>query len=143
MATYNVVSEQNSESARSGSFWLKARLDFQKHNAASGDIFRIMKLRQGWILRDSYFKVEKGGTSGTDWEIGYSGATTDITDISDPTSATEWAQGSEHPGAQTYPFTSDKYVEVVVADGPETSGVLLVMAQVVAGFDEAEPIIKY
>jgi hypothetical protein len=135
MATYNVTAGQNSGNPRPGDFWLHATLDFQKNNAAENDVFRVLKLKQGWLVSNSFYKVKKAGTSGTDWEVGYNGATTDIVDITDPTATTEWTQGSEEPSSP-YQVTADKYIEVKVTSGPETSGVLMLMFNIVAGIDE-------
>jgi hypothetical protein len=136
MATYNVASKAMG-SNRPGSFTVFAELDFSKHNAAANDIFRIIKWKNGWIIRDSWYKVKSVGTSGTDWEIGRSGATTAIKDITDPTSTTAWTQGSYKAGAE-YAVTADGWCEVKVTAGAETIGKLLVALEIFAGIDESE-----
>lgn len=136
MATYNIASKAMGLN-RPGCFWVFAELDFQKHNAAANDIFRIIKLKQGWMVRDSRYKVKSAGTSGTDWEVGVSDATTGIVDITDPTSTTEWAQGSYTPAAELT-VAADRYIEVKVTAGAETVGKLLVAIEVFAGIDESE-----
>lgn len=136
MATYNVASKSMG-SNKPGSVVMFAILDFSKHNAAANDIFRVIKMKQGWIIRDSWYKVMSAGTSGTDWEIGYAGATTDIKDITDPTSTTEWLQGDDKAGAEKS-WASDGYVEVKVTAGAETIGKLGVAVEVFIGIDEAE-----
>jgi hypothetical protein len=136
MATYNIASKSMG-SNRPGFFTAFAELDFSKHNAAANDIFRLIKLKNGWIVRDSYYKVKAVGTSGTDWEVGVKDATTGIVDVTDPTSTTAWTQGSYTPAA-TFTPGEDEYIEVKVTAGAETIGKLLVMVEIFAGIDESE-----
>jgi hypothetical protein len=138
MATYNITAEQNSESPKPGTFWLKGVVDFNKHNAAQNDVFNVFKLRQGWIVMDSFYKILVGSSLGSDWEIGWSGATTDVADVSTTTTAGEWTAGSE-TRATAYSITADKYLQVVVGDADESIGKLGIMLEVFAGWDENEP----
>jgi len=126
-------------SPKPGAFWLNAELNFREHNAEANDIFRIMKLRDGWIIRDSYWRIIEIGTSGTDWEIGKHDGTTSIVDITDPTTKTDWAQGSYTPAATWVP-NDDEFVEVKVTAAAETIGIVRVMIEVVAGIGQNEPM---
>jgi hypothetical protein len=114
-----------------------AILDFAQHNAAANDIFRVIKLKNGWIVRDSWYKVMSVGTSGTDWELGVKDATTGIVDVDDPTSTTAWTQGAYKAGAEFVP-AEDEYIEVKVTAGAETIGKVGVAVEVFIGIDEAE-----
>ena len=136
MATYNIASKSMG-SNKPGHVVMFAILDFAKHNAAQNDIFRLIKLKNGWIVKDSHYKVMSAGTTGTDWEIGVKDATTGIVDVTDPTSTTAWAQGSYLPGAEFLP-AEDEYIEVKVTAGAETIGKLGVAVDVWIGIDEAE-----
>jgi hypothetical protein len=136
MATYNVAAKSMGNN-KPGSFWVFAILDFSMHNAAANDIFRIIKLKNGWMVRDSRWKILSVGTSGTDWEIGVKDATTGIVDVTDPTSVTAWAQGSYTPAAEFVP-AEDEYIEVKVTAGAETIGKLAVAVEIFAGIDESE-----
>jgi hypothetical protein len=136
MATYN-ISHKSMGNNKPGSFWVFAILDFAEHNAAANDIFRIIELKNGWMVRDSRWKILSVGTSGTDWEIGVKDATTGIVDVTDPTSTTAWAQGSYTPAAEFVP-AEDEYIEVKVTAGAETIGKLAVAVEIFAGIDESE-----
>jgi hypothetical protein len=138
MATYNIASKSMGNN-KPGKFMVFAELDFAKHNAAANDIFRLIKLKNGWIVTDSYYKVKSVGTSGTDWEVGVKDATTGIVDITDPTSTTAWAQGAyQQDGAAEFVPAEDEYIEVKVTAGAETIGKLLVAVEIFAGIDESE-----
>jgi hypothetical protein len=137
MATLD-LSRMAGGSPKPGAFWLNAELNFREHNATANDIFRIMKLRDGWIIRDSYWRIVQVGTSGTDWHIGKHDDTDSIIAITDPTSATDWAQGSYTPAA-TWTPNDDEFVEIKVVAAAETQGILRVMIEIVAGQDQNEP----
>jgi len=132
MTTYGVWQGQSAGNPKFGTFWMYARLDFRVHNAAQNDVFNLLKLRNGWVVQNSYWKIVVGSASGADWEIGYSGATTDIVDLSTTTTATDGTQGSETP-ASPYRVTADKYLQVVVGDAAESAGVLDVAVEIFAG----------
>ena len=136
MATYNIASKSMG-SNKPGSVVMFAILDFAKHNAASGDIFRLIKLKNGWIVRDSWYKIMSAGTSGTDWELGVKDATTGIVDVTDPTTAGAWTQGAYKAGAEFVP-AEDEYIEVKVTAGAETVGKVGVAVEIFIGIDEAE-----
>jgi hypothetical protein len=136
MATYNVASKSMGPN-RPGKVVMFAILDFAQHNAAANDIFRLIKLKNGWIVTDSWYKVMSVGTSGTDWEIGVKDATTGIVDVTDPTSTTAWTEGSYTPAANFVP-AEDEYIEVKVTAGAETIGKVGVAVEIFIGIDEAE-----
>ena len=141
MATYNSYKNYPypSQNCKPGSFWMFYELDFAKQPAAQNDIFRIMKLKDQWIIRESYYRIKTGSALGADWEIGINGATTAIKDVATTTTAGDWVAGS-YTSAAPYLNGADRYIEVKVTDAAETAGCVQVMIEVVAFVDNAEPI---
>jgi hypothetical protein len=79
-----------------GSFWMYYKLDFSKQPAAANDIFNIFKIKDLWIIRESYYRIKTGSALGADWEIGIGGGT-EIADVSTTTTAADWVAGSYAP----------------------------------------------
>lgn len=128
-----------SQNCKPGSFWLFQRVDFRKKPAAQNDVFRILKLKDQWIIRESYYRIAVGSDQGADWEIGINGATTGIADVSTTTTAADWVAGS-YTSAAPYLNGQDRYIEVKVTDAAESKGVLEVMVEIVAFVNNAEPV---
>ena len=128
-----------SQNCKPGSFWLFYELDFKHQPAAANDVFRIMKLKDQWIIRESYVRIKTGSALSADWEVGIAGATTAIKDLDTTTTAGDWQAGS-YTSAAPYLNGSDRYIEVKVTDAAETAGCLQVMIEVVAFVDNAEPV---
>ena len=122
--------------AKPGSFWLFYELDFKHQPAVANDIFNIMKIKDQWIIRESYYRIKTGSDLGADWEIGIAGGT-EIKDVSATTTAADWVAGSYTAAAQYY-NGQDRYITVQVTDAAETKGCLQVMVECVAFVDNAE-----
>jgi hypothetical protein len=139
MATYNVMAEQNCGNIQPGSNWIYLELDFTKHNGAIGDVFRLYKLKNGWIVNDSYYKVQEALTTNGDLDIGYSATgATNIVDLNTH-AAGAWVRGSDTPAAQQI-FTANEYVTVTPQTANISSGKVAVLLQVIAPHDLAEPL---
>lgn len=140
MATYKKYNEGVTIASNPtfGSFWMFADIDFKKHPAAANDIFHIFKLKDLWIIRESYYRIARGSDLGADWEIGLNGGT-EIKDVSTTTTAGDWVAGS-YTSAAPYLNGADKYVSVQVTDAAETKGRLQVMIEVIADPTNCEPI---
>ena len=127
------------QSTRPGSFWLFAEVDFKKYPALANDIYNILKIKAGWIIRESYYRIKLGSDLTADWEIGLAGGT-EIKDVSDTsTTSTAWAAGS-YTSAAPYLNASDQYITVQVTSAAETKGCLQVMLEIIAAPDNAEPV---
>ena len=137
MATYD-ISAQAAGNPKPGAFWMSAVLNFTQHNLETDDIIRLIKLQDGWIVRDSYWRQSVLTTAGVDIEIGVSDSTKGIHDQTVPETVTDWAQGSYTPAAMFVP-NDEEYIEVKVTDAGAANGVVLVMIEVVAGQDQNEP----
>ena len=140
MATYQSwkTHPYPSGNAKPGSFWLFYELDFKHQPAAQNDTFNIMKLKDQWIIRESYVRIKTGSDQGADWEVGI-GNGTEIKDLSTTTTAGDWQAGS-YTSAAPYLNGEDRYITVQVTDAAETKGCLQVMLEIVAFIDNAEPI---
>jgi hypothetical protein len=114
------------------------KLDFSKQPAAANDIFNIFKIKDLWIIRESYYRIKTGSALGADWEIGIGGGT-EIADVSTTTTAADWVAGS-YTSAAPYLNGSDQYITVQVTDAAETAGCLEVMLEIIAAPDNCEPI---
>jgi hypothetical protein len=80
MAIYNHYSRfpSPSQAARTGSFWLYTKVDLRKWyteqesstQLAAGDDFRILKVRDLWVIRDSYTRVTVAGDASLTYDVG-------------------------------------------------------------------------
>ena len=130
-----------SGNAQPGSFWLFAILDFADYagKVATNDTFNILKIKAGWIIRESFYRIARGSDVGADWEIGIGGGT-EIKDVSTTTTAsTAWVHGS-YTSAAPYLNSADKYITVQTTDAAETKGKLEVLLEIVAAPNNAEPV---
>jgi hypothetical protein len=140
MATIKHYNRQASKSQapRFGSFWMFAEIDFATWPAAQNDILHIFKLKDQWIVRESYYKITTGSDLGADWEIGINGGT-EIADVATTTTAADWVAGTITSAAPRL-VGADEYVSVQVTDAAETKGKLQVMIEVIAPADNCEPV---
>ena len=127
-----------SQNCKPGSFWLFYELDFKHQPAAQNDTFNIMKLKDQWIIRESFYRIKTGSALGADWDIGIAGGD-EIADVDTTTTAADWVAGS-YTSAAPYLNGQDRYITVQVTDAAETAGCLQVMIECIAFVDNAEPV---
>jgi hypothetical protein len=137
MATYNVIAEQNRGSIEEGSNWIYLELDFNKYNASIADVFRLFKLKNGWIFHNSFYKVINALTTNVDLDIGYDSGT-EIVDL-DAHAAGAWVQGSVLPSAVDI-ISSNGYITVVIATAAAAAGKIGLMLEIIVPRDLAEPV---
>jgi hypothetical protein len=121
-----------------GSFWMFAEVDFATWPCAQNDIFQLFKLKDQWIVRESYYKITTGSALGSDWELGINGGT-EIADVSTTTTAADWVAGTITSAAPRL-VGADEYVTVQCTDAAETAGKIQVMIEVIAAPDNCEPV---
>ena len=121
-----------------GTFWLFADVDFATWPTAQNDILNLFKLKDQWIVRESYYKITRGSDLGADWELGIAGGT-EIADVSTTTTAADWVAGTITSAAPRL-VGADEYVTVQVTDAAETKGRIQVMVEVIAAPDNCEPV---
>lgn len=146
MAAYDFMKLQPSpsNSPRMGTFWLYAKLDFSKNPLATGDSAKIMKLRDKWVVTDSYWRQTTASTAANTYDIGTvdstSYASTDQGILAGGAStAGDWAQGVPDRDANQIVLTEDRFVFVENLTADVTDGVLEVMLEIMAGPDDNEP----
>ena len=146
MAAYNFMKLQPSPSnaPRMGTFWLYAKLDFSRNPLGIGDSAKIMKLKDKWIVGDSYWRQTTASTAANTYDIG----TVDASSFASTdqgigaglaSSASDWAQGVPDRDANQIILTEDRYVFVENLTAAVTDGVLEVMLEIIAGPDDNEP----
>ena len=135
-----------SQASRVGSFWLFAKLDVSKWYTeqasstvmAAGDDFRILKVRDKWVIRDSYWRIISAFDATTSIDIGTAVGGNQILSAQTTVTASDWAQGAIDSDDNTAPLTADGYIWVELNTATPTTGIIEVMIEMVAGPDETE-----
>jgi len=150
MATYNIVGYNTVANPPTfGSFWIYIRMDIsdmmdrgmvRRPGLLTGDYVYLAKLRDKWVIRDSYIRIPEAADTGTQYNIGYSAAGTQIAAIVDGTDTAtyaDWVQGTIDPNDSIASLTADAYLQVHMnAGGPTDNGVLELLLEIVAGPDD-------
>jgi hypothetical protein len=146
MATYDYYKEfaSPSEGPKTGSFILYCRLDFAKQNMAANDVCRLAKLKAGWIIRDSYYRMP--GTASTSTATMDLGTTADGTgqeiaagiDL-DAIGNAVWNQGVIDCDGTTESVDADSYLTAECLGAAASTGVLEVMLEILAAPVDTEP----
>jgi hypothetical protein len=148
MANYDLYKGNNTgQSPKFGTFWLHFKLNFAQNNFAANDTADLIKLKDKWIVRDSYWRVTTASTSVATADIGIHTATnstyTDQGIVAgaslDLSTATDWAQDTIDPDANQKILTADSFVFIENLSATTSDGVVEVLIEVVAGPDDAEP----
>ena len=146
MAAYNFMILQPSPSNAPcmGTFWLYAKLDFSRDPLGIGDSAKIMKVKDLWVIRDSYWRQTVASTAANTYDIGVDGvgtyASTDQGIGAGLTSgASNWTQGVPDPDGNQIILTEDSIVFVENLTAAVTDGVLEVMLEIMAGPEDNEP----
>jgi hypothetical protein len=127
-----------------GSFWMGFKIDFAEYpTEATGDSYRCGKVRDGWLIRDCWYRMPTASsqTSST-IDIGFGAAgQSDIASAVDANgSLLTWTQGTITSVASAeLEITADEHLVLTVDAEVISSGVLEVMYLVMAGIDENEP----
>lgn len=132
-----------SNSPKMGSFWLYSKLDFHQTPLLDDGTAKIMKLKDLWVIRDSYWRCTTASSGASTFDIGISAASTYAHTTHEiladgASSAGNWAQGSIEPATPTI-LTADSIVFVEIEVAAITDGVLEVMLEIIAGPDDNEP----
>lgn len=149
MATdYNFMKLQPSPSnaPKMGTFWLYAKLDFSKNPLGIADSAKIMKVRDKWVIADSYWRTS-GCTGAGTIDIG----TVDATGAFASTDAgigsalastsNDWTQGIPDRDANQIILTVDRWVFVSCNTAALTDGNYEVLLEIIAGPDDNEPAV--
>ena len=126
---------------KAGSFWMFARVDFSEYpTLATGDSIRIGKVKDGWIIMNSYWRMPTASTSTGTADIGFGAAgQSDIVSAADLSGAnTDWTAGTITGGAELN-ITADEHLVITVDTAVATDGILEVMYEVVAYPSDTEP----
>jgi len=144
---YNFMKLQPSPSnaPKMGTFWLYAKLDFSKNPLGIGDSAKIMKVKDLWVIRDSYWRCSTATTAANTWDIGTVDATGTFASTDQgigaalTSGASDWTQGTADPDANQIILTVDRWVFVSNNTAACTDGVLEVMLEIMAGPQDNEP----
>jgi hypothetical protein len=133
-----------SNSPKMGTFWLYQKLDFSKTPILDDGSAKIMRVKDLWVIRDSYWRCTVASSAASTFDIGIDSiaggyAHTDHSILADgASSAGNWAQGSIEPATPTI-LTVDSIVFVEIEVAAITDGILEVMLEIVAGPEDNEP----
>lgn len=126
-----------------GEFWMGFKINFSEYPTnAVGDSIRCGKVRDGWVIKDSWYRMPVASTSTGTVDIGFGAAgQTDIAATVDLDGAlTGWTRGTiTTDGNAELEITADEHLVLTVDTAVATDGVLEIMYQVMAGVTENEP----
>lgn len=127
-----------------GNFWMGFKINFAEYpTGAVGDSYRIGKVRDGWLITESYWRMPTPSTQATstiDVGFGAAGQTDIVSAINADGSYTGWQDGSIlQNGGANLEIAADEHVVVTVDAAAIGDGILEVMFNVVAGISENEP----
>ena len=128
-----------------GTFWVYKKLDFSAQPLAIADSAKIIKLKDLWVIMDSYWRQTVASTAANTYDIGTvdasSYASTDQGIGAGLTSgAGNWAQGVPDRDANQIVLTEDRWVFVENLTAAVTDGILEVMLEIMAGPEDNEPV---
>lgn len=147
MATdYNfmILQPSPSNSPRMGNFWLYAKLDCNKDPLGIGDSAKIMKVKDLWVVRDSYWRQTVASAGSETFDIGFVDATGTFAATDDgivsaaASSASDWTQGTIKPDAAEI-LTVDSWVFCSNNTAARVDGVFEVLLEIMAGPQDNEP----
>lgn len=126
-----------------GTFWMGFTINFADYpTLATGDSIRCGKVRDGWLITDSYYRMPTASTSAGTVDIGFGAAgQQDIAAAVDlDGSLLTWTRGTiTTDGAAELEITADEHLVLTVDTAVATDGVLEIMYKVMAGKTENEP----
>jgi hypothetical protein len=108
---------------------------------AAGDDFRIFRVYDNWIIRDSYVRIPTAFAASTTLDIGTAAGGTQISNAIDGTDTVtyaDWAQQVVDPNDNTVTIGADGYIWLEVNVTTPTVGEIEVLLEVVAGPDQTE-----
>jgi len=128
---------------KTGSFWMTARINFSDYPTVTvGDSIRIGKVKDGWLIRDSWYRMPTASTSTGTVDIGFGAAgQIDIASAVDlDGSLLTWTQGTiQGDGGVELEITADEHLVLTVDTAVATDGILEVMYEVIAFTNENAP----
>ena len=126
-----------------GQFWQGFKIDFSKYNTVTiGDWIFGGKVKTGWLITDSYFRMPTVSTSAGTVDIGFGAAgQSDIVSAADiSTDLSTWTRGTiTTDGAAELEITADEHLVITVDTAVATDGVLEVMFKCMVSVDDNEP----
>ena len=149
MADYDFMKLQPSpsNSPKMGTFWLYAKLDFSRNPVGIADSMKIMKVRDNWVIADSYWRQTVASTGASTMDIGTVDATgafasTDQGILAAGASgAGNWAQGVADRDGDQIVLTVDRWVFCSNNTAARTDGVFELLLEIIAGPDDNEPAV--
>jgi len=137
------------KSGRLGSFWLHFVFDVPKIRESAFSIgipintdFKLGKLNDGWVVRDSYIKIPEASDASVTYDLGFTEAGTDIctgVDATDTTTYVDWVQMTIDPDTQPVSLaraTATHYLWLKVGVAAQYKGKLEVLLECIAGADD-------
>lgn len=125
-----------------GSFWVHAIVDLDKHyrqernTSAASDDFQVIKTRNKWIIRDSYYRVTGACDATVTLNFGTSEAGTEIAAAVDGTATSNWTQGTIDPQGNQEFLTADGWIWLMIDTAATDQGKVEFMIEFVAGPDD-------
>jgi hypothetical protein len=135
------------EAPRTGSFWGFARVNLSQwyrqrlETGAAQDDFKVMKTRDKWIVRDSYYRIREACSATVTLNIGTTEAGTEIAaavDGTDTSTYADWTQGTIDPNDNVEALTADGYIWLMIDTAETTQGIVEIAVEFVAGPDDNE-----
>jgi hypothetical protein len=126
-----------------GSFWAYMKFDAKvaidrllpsmvtQEIAASSD-FKLMKIKDLWVIRESYIRVKTAADATVTYNVGTTEAGTEIAAAVDATTPGDWVAGTITLAAKEI-MSADSYIWLMIDTAAVTKGVLEIMVEFAAG----------
>lgn len=147
MANYDLYKGRNTgQSPKFGTFWLHSKINFAENQMSANDTADLLKLKDKWVIRDSYYRMTTLSGSAATADLGtHLSTNSTYTDqgiaagIDLSTGINDWTQGTPDPDANQIILTASRFVFIEILGAAISDGVFELLLEIVAGPDDAEP----
>ena len=151
MAIYNYYKEFHSSGTQAPcfpTFWLYAKVDFNKQPLGINDDLRLFKIKDKWVLRNGYTRCLVASGVANTIDLGTAQNGTELDTAANANSAGDWLQmdtlgivivdDTADVNVTQIPVTADGYVWLDNNTAAASSGVFEVMLEVMVSPNDAE-----
>ncbi len=140
MAITNLIHKNNLGTPCPGEFYIYSKIDFSKTPmSAVGDDFKLSAIKDGWLIKDSYFRMLTASTSAGTVDVGTAQNGTELDTAIDVDGAnTAWAAMTP-TNASPVEVTADGFIWLDCNTAAIEDGILELMFCIMAAPGDDEP----
>lgn len=128
-------------SHKPGSNWFFIRVDFTKQNCASGDVLKLMEVKNHWILKSGFSRVSTAANGAATGDFGTSSAGNEIDADIDLDSATDtWLRSDTLDDDGPIALTADGFLYLEVKSAACSSGIIDLMIEIIIPHDNVDAV---